>query len=202
MDWNYIIERVGRYNAFPSDDLLYRIGNHVDLLEGGSGRLTPEQRYLVLNWLTCQDEIEIKHDLALLIFGRSQLTQWLNISRQAYPKYEFYLCFEFQPSHETGWESGINFTMHWSPTHGAPVPLLDSDFPWKSSWDSGELFWGEYPGGSTNQFEFNLFCYANQNWFTNQQMICEEGDWYMTKDDQDADLMSVAQVLEHFAIQV
>lgn len=204
MDYGYLTERVRRYNAQPSDDLLYRIGTHADLLEGGNGQLTPERRYIVLNWLVCQDVIEIKHDLALLIFGRDQLTQWLNISQQAYPHFEFYLVFEYQKKFNSGFDDGVNFTMYWHPRPGAPVPLpeTETDFPWRPSWDSGEMFWGDYPGGGTNHFEFNLYCYPNEEGFTKPGWVCEEGDWYTMVDGRDADLMSVAQVLEHFTVQV
>ncbi len=32
INWEYLIERVRRYNEAPSDDLLYRIGTHVNIL--------------------------------------------------------------------------------------------------------------------------------------------------------------------------
>jgi hypothetical protein len=204
MDWNYLTSRVRRYNENPSDDLLYRIGTHVDVLsvedcESISQQgFSAEQRYRVLNWLTCQDEIEIKGDLALLIFGRQQLTQWLERSRQAYPDFEFYLVFEFQPLHQTGWESGINFTIHWMPIPGAPVPDPECDFPWKPFWDCGEMFWGNLPNGTTNDFDFTLSVYPNQQSFAKPGWFCEEGDYYTTPTDEEADLMSVSQVLEHF----
>ena len=65
-NWDYLLERVRRYNEKPSDDLLYRIGTHVnaltledqDLIERNQGnRLNPEQRFRVLDWLVCQDGI-------------------------------------------------------------------------------------------------------------------------------------------------
>jgi hypothetical protein len=207
INWEYVIERVRRYNQNPTDDLLYRIGSHTDLLTRDDenliqyqqgGYLNPIQRYRVLNWLACQDEIEIKGDLALLIFGRDQLTQWLERSRIAYPDFEFYLVFEFHPLHKSGWESGINFSMHWMPTPGAPQPDVECDFPWKLDWECGEMFWGDYPGGFTNQFDFCLDCYPNTLSFATPNSLCEEGDRYTTRSDQEADLMSVAQVLQHF----
>jgi hypothetical protein len=90
--------------------------------------------------------------------------------------------------------------MHWTPRPGAPQPDVELDFPWKCYWESGEMFWNEYPGGTTNQFDFNLACYPNQESFTNSRWLCEEGDRYTTPSDEEADLMSVAQVLEHFLI--
>lgn len=53
----YLEERVRRYNEQPSDDLLYRIGSHINLLtvddcrliEGQGGCLSPKQRYRVLD---------------------------------------------------------------------------------------------------------------------------------------------------------
>jgi hypothetical protein len=208
IDWSYITERVRRYNLNPCDDLLYRIGTHVDvltveditLIQRQGGYFNPDQRYRVLNWIVCQDELEIKGDLALLIFGRDQLSQWLQISRIAYPDFEFYLVFEFHPMHQSGWESGINFTMHWIPKPGAPQPDLECDFPWKLDWECAVQFWGGYPGGFTNQFDFCLDCYPDQQSFAAPGLFCEQGDRYTRLSDEEADLMSVAQVLEHFAI--
>lgn len=204
MDWNYITERVNRYNQSPSDDLLYRIGTHVDVLSPKdcnlmkqAGNLHPEQRYRVLNWMA-KAGLEIKGDLALLIFGRKQLEEWLEISRQAYPDFEFYLVFEFQERHKTGWEEGINFTMHWSPKVGAPEPSVECDFPWKSYWECGGMFWDA--DWTNNQFDQGLGYYPNQWSFATPNSLCEEGDRYTMLDDRDADLMSVAQVLEHFAV--
>jgi len=201
--WDYLIERVRRYNEAPSDDLLYRIGTHINVLtpddqyyiDHHRGILHPEQRYLVLNWLVCQDGIEIKGDLALLIFGRDQLTKWLEKSRITYPDFEFYLPFEFHPSHRTGWESGINFSLYWMPKPGAPVPDPECDFPWKLFWDSGEMFWNNLPNGTHNDFDFTLSVYPNQGSFTIPGSLCEQGDYYTTPSDEEKDLMSVAQVL-------
>jgi hypothetical protein len=215
MNWDYIVKHVNQFNRLPCgvsvhrDDTLYRIGSNADVLTPEDceainyhqqGWLTPEQRYRVLNWLVCQDEIEIQGDLALLIFGREQLEEWLERSQQAYPDFEFYLAFEFQPSHESGFDSGINFTMHWVPQVGAPEPDVELDFPWKSYWESGEMFWTNYEGSPTNQLDFNLYVYPNQQSFTRPGWICSEGDRYTTPSDEEADLMSVAQVLEHFLI--
>ena len=205
----YVIERVRRYNEAPTDDLLYRIGSYANALNVEDCRaieqqgFTPEQRYNVLNWIT-KTGLVIEGDLALLIFGREQLTQWLQISRQAYPNFEFYLCFEYQEKFKSGFDDGINFTMHWHPQPGAPMPLpeTETDFPWRPFWDSGDMFWGDYPGGSTNHFDFNLYCYPDETGFTKPGWICEEGDWYTMVDERDANLMSVAQVLEHFTVAV
>jgi hypothetical protein len=208
-NWEYLTERVRRYNNEPSDDLLYRIGTHLDVLaledqdlieQQQGGYLNPQQRYRVLNWLTVQAEagfvgLEIEGDLALLIFGRDQLTQWLEISRQAYPDFEFYLVFEFHPSRRTGWESGINCTMHWMPQPGAPEPDVECDFSWRLYWECGAMFWGDYPNNTTNSFDFSRFCYPNQQSFATPGSFCEEGDRYTTPSDEEADLMSVAQVL-------
>ncbi len=203
-NWDYILKQVRRYNEKPSDDLLYRIGTHVnaltledqDLIERHQGCcLNPEQRFRVLNWLVCQDEIEIKGDLALLIFGRNQLLQWQEISRQAYPDFEFYLVFEFHPLHESGWESGINYSVFWHPKPNSPMPSSDCDFPWRLFWDSGEMFWGNFPGNTKNDIEFTLSVYPNQSSFATPGWVCEEGDRYCSFTDEEADLMSVAQVL-------
>jgi hypothetical protein len=208
IDWGYLNERVRRYNENPSDDLLYRLGTHIDVLSVEDCQsisqqgFTSEQRYRVLNWLACcTDLLNDEMDLALLIFGRNQLEQWLERSRQAYPDYEFYLVFEYQDKAKTGWESGINFTMHWVPLPGAPVPDIEYDFPWRSCWDSGEMFWCDYCG-YTNHFDFNLHCYPNQASFTKPGWVCEAGDYYTSLDERDANLMSVAQVLERFATSV
>lgn len=207
--WGYLTERIHRYNESPSDDLLYRIGTHVDvltpedckLIERQKGCLSPEQRFRVLDWIvSCQNDVDIKWDLALLIFGRKQLEEWLRRSQQAYPDFEFYLSFEYLTRFKSGCEDGICFTMHWIPRPGAPEPDLQCDFPWRLYWESGEMFWGDYPGGSTNQFDFNLDCYPNQQSFARPGCVCEEGDRYTTPNDEEADLMSVAQVLEHFLI--
>ena len=166
-----------------------------------NGALSPEQRYRVLNWILCNN-FEVEGDLALLIFGRKQLEEWLERSHQAYPNFEFYLCFEYQEKFRSGWDDGVNFTMHWHPQPGAPMPLpeTETDFPWRPFWDSGDMFWGDYPGGSTNHFDFNLYCYPDETGFTKSGWVCEEGDWYTMKSDREADLMSVAQVLQHFAV--
>jgi hypothetical protein len=211
MDWNYIVERWKRYIMQPSDDLLYRIGSHADILtledcqisESQGGALTPEQRYRVLNWLCCSG-FEFQADLALLIFGKDQLTQWLQISRQAYPHFDFYLVFEYQEKFKSGFDDGVNFTMHWHPQPGAPMPLpeTETDFPWRPYWVSGEMFWSDFPGGTTNHVDFNLYCYPDETGFTKPGWICEEGDWYTMVDERDANLMSVAQVLKHFTVQV
>ena len=210
MDWNYITERVQRYNSQPSDDLLYRIASNAEILGSTElylvdrdqrGQLIPQQRYLILNWLCCNG-FEVEGDLALLIFGRQQLTQWLEISRQVYPNFEFYLCFEYQDGKKTGWESGINCTCFWMPKPGAPVPNTDNDFPWKPYWDTAEHFWITHPSGVTNEFDFTLDCYKSQQSFTDSNWILEEGDWQCTPSDEEADLMSVAQVLEHFTVSV
>ena len=201
IDWEYVTERVRRYNEKPSDDLLYRIGTHVNSLapedldlihRQQGGYLNPEQRFLVLNWIV-KAGLEIDGDLALLIFGRHQLVQWLEQSRQAYPDFEFYLVFEFHDF--KGWEEGINFTMHWMPQPGAPEPSVELDFPWKSYWEGGGMFWNSYPGGFTNQFDFNVDCYPNQGSFATPGAFCSAGDRYTTPSDEEADLMSVAQVL-------
>lgn len=215
MDRHYITEWVRRFNnlncdtSISHDDLLYRIGTHVDVLTPSDCELirqqynwlTPEQRYRVLDWVCCQG-FEIIGDLALLIFGSSQLEKWLERSRQAYPQFEFYLVFEYQEKFKSGWDNGINFTMHWHPYPGAPMPLpeTETDFPWRPFWDSGEMFWGGFPGGATNDFDFTLHCYPNQTGFTKPGWVCEEGDWYTMKDEREANLMSVAQVLQHFAV--
>ena len=205
--WDYLLERVRRYNQNPSDDLLFRIGTHVNILtpddqryiEQHGGIFHPEQRFRVLNWLVCQEGIEIKGDLALLIFGREQLTQWLEKSRQAYPNFEFYLVFEFLPKFKSGGgEDGICFSLFWMPKPGAPVPDSDYDFPWKLFWDGGEMFWHNYSDGSTNDFDFVLSVYPNQQSFTIPGSICEQGDYYTTPSIEEKDLMSVAQVLSTF----
>lgn len=212
INWDYITERVQRYNSNPSDDLLYRIGTHVNVLDledcsrivsedQQDGALNPEQRYRVLNWILCNG-FELKTDLALLIFGREQLTQWLQISHQTYPDFEFYLTFEYQDSKKTGWFIGINYTCFWMPKPGAPMPSSKFDFPWKAYWDCGEMFWGSFPNSTTNDLEFTMSVYPNQQSFTDSNWILEEGDWQCTPTDQEADLMSVAQVLQHFAVSV
>jgi hypothetical protein len=212
INWNYVADHLRSYNNLPCDvsinhdDLLYRIGSHVDALTPEDcelinckqkGYLSAEQRYRVLNWLACLDEIEIKGDLALLIFGREQLTQWLEKSQQAYPDYEFYLVFEFHPQYQSGWESGINFSMHWTPKPGAPEPSVECDFPWKLYWEAGEMFWNDWmPNG--NQFDFALSCYPSQESFATPGAFCVEGDLYTTQRFEEADLMSVSQALQHF----
>jgi hypothetical protein len=214
INWEYLTDRVRRYNENPTDDLLYRIGSHVDALtpadcelinNSQKGWLAPEQRYRVLNWLAVKSGIgfvglDVELDLALLIFGRNQLSEWLETSRRAYPDFEFYLPFEYLEGSKTGWETGINFSMYWMPKPGAPVPDPECDFPWKLSWDLGEMFWGNLPNGTKNDFEFTLAVYPNQQNFTIPGSICEAGDWYTTLTDEEKDLMSVAQVLQHFAV--
>lgn len=206
VNWGYVTERVRRYNQKPSDDLLYRIGTHCDVLTPEDldlirchqqGYLNPEQRFRVLNWVVCQG-LEVQGDLVLLIFGREQLAGWLQRSRQAYPEFTFYLAFEFQPKQESGWDSGTNFTMHWLPKPGAPEPSVECDFPWKLDWERGDMFWNDWmPNG--NQFDFNLSVYPNQESFATPNSFCEEGDRYTTLTDEEAELISVAQVLRHFA---
>jgi hypothetical protein len=214
MNWDYITKHLNAYNRLPCntsrvhDDLLYRIGSHVDVLtpqdcqaiDKQRGWFTSEQRYRVLNWLICQDGIEIEGDLTILIFGCQQLQEWLTESDLAYPDYEFYLAFEYQDEDSSGWKSGINYTLFWMPKPGAPEPDIDNDFSWQSYWESGEMFWGEFPGGFTNQFDFNLDCYPDQGSFTNPSLTCKEGDRYTTPTEEDEDLLSVAQSLEAIAV--
>ncbi len=212
IDWNYVEERIRRYNQKPSDDLLCRIGTHVDVLtpedcdiiqRKQSGKLNPEQRYRVLDWIVGKAGLNVEADLALLIFGRQQLEEWLQISRQAYPDFEFYLVFEAHQGQYTG-HHGIDFSMFWMPQPGAPEPDLECDFSWKLFWEYGEMFFGTCMGEYTgrNQFDFALECYPSQQSFARPGWFCEEGDRYTTPCDEEADLMSVAQVLEHFAVAV
>ena len=215
IEWDYVIERVRRYNNEPSDDLLYRIGTHVnaltledqDLSERQDGNLSPEQRYRVFDWLAVQSAagllgLEIEGDLALLIFGREQLAQWLEISKRAYPDFDFYLVFEAHPEGLLTGHKGIDFTMHWMPKPGAPEPDVECDFPWKSFWEHGQMFWNDYPGETENQFEFNLFVYPDQHSFATPGSFCEAGDRYTTPTDEEADLMSVEAVLNCPALNV
>ncbi len=208
INWDYVRERVARYNSSPSDDLLYRIGNHVDVLtledcsriaskHQQDGALDPEQRYRVLNWIL-SNGFQIETDLALLIFGRQQLNQWLEISRLAYPDFEFYLAFEYLTRFQSDCGDGICFSLFWMPKDGAPVPDTEYDFPWKLSWDSGEMFWGDHPGGTKNDFDFTLAVYPNQESFAKPGWFCEAGDWYTTPSDREASLMPIAEVLRHF----
>ncbi|MBD1838880.1 hypothetical protein [Coleofasciculus sp. FACHB-501] len=206
VNWGYVTERVRRYNQKPSDDLLYRIGTHCDVLLPEDldlircqqqGYLNPEQRFRVLNWIVRQG-FKVQDDLALLLFGREQLAGWLERSQQSYPDFEFFLAFEFLQKEQSGVDAGICFTMHWIPLAGAPEPNVECDFPWKLYWESGDMFWADwFPGG--NQFEFNLSVYPNQQSFATPNSFCEEGDRYTTLTDEEAELISVAQVLRHFA---
>lgn len=206
---DYIQERVRRYNEAPSDDLLYQMGSCINTLTSDDERLlrkreyclAPEQRYRILNQLLCNG-FEIECDLALLIFGRQQLEHWLERSQQAYPDFEFYLCFEYQHRSKTGWDSGINYAMFWMPKVGAPFVGTDNDFPWTSYWDSGEVFWSKFPGGFTNEFDFTLDCYPDQTTFTDPDWVYDEDDYQVKPSDREANLMSVAQVLEHFTVPV
>ena len=209
IEWDYVIERVRRYNNEPSDDLLYRIGTHVNALtlkdqdlisRHQDGNLSPEQRYRVFDWLAVQSAagfvgLEIEGDLALLIFGREQLAQWLEISKRAYPDFDFYLVFEHHPDGMKTGHTGIDFAMYWMPQPGAPEPNVECDFPWNCCWEHGEMFWGGYPGETANQFEFNLFVYPNQWSFATPNYFCEQGSRYTTPTDEEADLMSVESVL-------
>ncbi|HAA31082.1 MAG TPA: hypothetical protein DCE56_29475 [Cyanobacteria bacterium UBA8553] len=64
INWGYVQERVRRYNENPSDDLLYRIGTHADVLEPDEsidGQLSLEQRTRILNWIADQG-YKINHD--------------------------------------------------------------------------------------------------------------------------------------------
>jgi hypothetical protein len=210
IDQSYLTERVRRYNENPSDDLLYRIGSHTNVLtlddtrlidEGQSGRLNPEQRFRVLDFLSGSGH-DIKGDLALLIFGHDQLSQWLEISKRAYPDFDFYLVFEAHPEGLLTGHKGIDFTMHWMPKPGAPEPSTDCDFPWSCYWEHGGMFWGDYPGGFTNQFDFNVDCYPNQWSFATPNYFCEAGDRYTTPTDEEANLMPVEAVLNGPALNV
>ena len=141
--------------------------------------------------------------MALLIFGRKQIEDWLERSRKAYPDFEFYLVFEFHSKTSTGWESGINFSLFWMPKDGAPVPDPECDFPWKLNWDCGDMFWANHPSRHPkNDFDFTLSCYPNQQSFAKPGWFCEEGDYYTTPSDEEASLMSVAEVLKHFTVSV
>lgn len=203
INMEYIIERVRRYNNQPSDDLLYRIGSHVNVLtpedcslidRQQSGSLNPKQRYAVLDWVVGEAKLWVESDLALLIFGRQQLSEWLSRSRQAYPDFEFYLVFEAHQGQFTG-HHGIDYSLFWMPKPGAPEPAPEYDFPWRLSWDWGEMFWNTFPSFD-NDFDFTLDCYPNPSIFTTLNSFCVEGDRYTTPSDEEASLMSVAEVLE------
>lgn len=80
------------------------------------------------------------------------------------------------------------------------MPDVELDFPWRLYWDSAEMFWGDYPNNTTNDFEFTLSVYPTQASFTDPAWVCEEDDYYTTPSQEEVDLMSVAQVLQHFAV--
>jgi hypothetical protein len=61
------------------------------------------------------------------------------------------------------------------------------------------MFWGNLPNGTKNDLEFTLSVYPDQRSFTIPGEICSAGDYYTTPSDEERDLMSVAQVLQHFA---
>ena len=208
-DWEYITKLVRGYNNQPSDDLLYQIGTHTGTLtlddqglidQQQGGRLNPEQRYRVLDWLAIQAGrgfvgLNVEGDLALLIFGREQLTQWIETSKRAYPDFDFYLVFECHPDGMKTGHTGIDFAMYWMPQLGAPEPSVECDFPWNCYWEHGEMFWGDYPGETANQLEFNLSVYPDQDSFTTPGSFCEAGDRYTTPTHEEADLMSVEAIL-------
>ena len=142
IDYNYIAHCVNSYNRQQSDLSLLVIASHVDLFDGAelttihykqALQLTPLQRYTVLNWLCCND-FEIKGDLALLIFGRQQLEEWLERSQAAYPHFRFFLAFEYQTQFKSDMEDGINFAMYWEPLR-LPVWLSVRLRTANSSWD-------------------------------------------------------------------
>ncbi len=204
INMEYVVERVRRYNVQPSDDLLYRIGSHASVLtpedcslidRQQDGHLSPQQRYAVLDWIVGEAKLWVESDLALLIFGRQQLEEWLEISRQAYPDFEFYLVFEAHEGQHTG-HHGIDFSVFWLPRPGAPEPDIECDFSWRLSWEWGEMFWTEGSEDYTNHFELNLSCYPDQWSFATPNSFCEEGDRYCVLTDKEASLMSVAEVLE------
>lgn len=206
INWNYLTERVRRYNQQPSDDLLYRLGTHCDALTmedqnliqyHQQGSLNPEQRFRVLNWIVRQG-FGIEHDLALLIFGREQLAGWLQRSQEAYSDFAFFLVFEYLQKEQTGVDAGICFSLHFQPLPGAPEPSVECDFPWKLNWESGDLFWADWLTNG-NQFDFCLSCYPNQDSFATPNSFCEQNDRYTTLSDEEADLMSISEVLGHFA---
>lgn len=75
MNWDYLSERVRRYNLAPTqsqrDDLLYRIGTHADLFSPAEQALTdrlgcliPEHRACILEWLLLED-FSLRTDLSL-----------------------------------------------------------------------------------------------------------------------------------------
>jgi hypothetical protein len=103
IEWDYVIERVRRYNNEPSDDLLYRIGTHVNALtledqdlsaRHQDGNLSPEQRYRVLDWLAVQSAAGFTRTRNRGRFSSPDFrtgpacSQWLERSkRQAYPRF-------------------------------------------------------------------------------------------------------------------
>lgn len=164
MDWQYINERVKRYNSAKTtsdrDDLLYRIGTHADLLnpeEAPDGNLTAEQRCRVLEWLIYEAKAFIDGNLTLLIFGVPQLKEWQRRSEEAYPDFALAIAIR-----QSDLMPHLEFSLHFDPLPGAPEVDPETDFPYRPFWDCAEMFWGHFPNNCTNEFDFILDCYPCQ----------------------------------------
>lgn len=198
IDPDYVLRQIARYNAATNqrdrDDLLYRVGTHVDalLLEDQefidrAGVLKPEHRCQVLNWLGYETNADIRDDLPLLVqvFTPEVLSVMRDRAKQVYPDFE--LVMGLRPSRE-----GLEISMHFQPATTAPMIDLSKDFPWKPFWDGADLFWGNLPGGMTDLFEFTLYVYPDQADVTRPGRI----EPWMAQPDEDDDLYPIRELLE------
>jgi hypothetical protein len=186
--WSYVEERVKRFNRAKTerdrDDLLYRIGTHADVLDlddirltrENNGALTSEQRRAVLEWLLYCADVEIQGNLVLLIFGETQLREWYQQAKAAYPDFELALGVRMAEGAEDYLERAFCF----HPLPGAFKVDPDCDFPWKPRWEMVDYFWGDWGDGCHNEFDLALNVYPDQDCFT---LEVEMEDWELHLED-------------------
>lgn len=104
-------------------------------------------------------------NLTLKIIGFHQLEKWYQIAKKAYPNFEMVL--DFRKSQES-WE--FEYTFYFQPQLGAPDDISGHDFPIRhDDYQPASFFWGDFPGGYNNDFDFTLSVYPNQESFSRPQ---------------------------------
>lgn len=201
MDYQYIQNQIDRYNNAQTqgqrDDCLYRIGTHANILEldeqseidAAGGVMPAKYRLKILQALYCdlEQEVDESDNLLLHIFGRDQLQQWYEDSKQRYPHFE--LCFGLRPSEDC---TCFEMTCYFQPLQGAPATDPGCDFPWQPFWDCAEMFWFT-TDVSEDGIGLCFACYPDEASFRlpGQRMQ----DWQLEVPDDD-DLTAVSDLLE------
>lgn len=122
---------------------------------GDGDRLLPELRLKILEAafgqgiLFTNRRVPFQKPLVSLVYGKDQLQQWYQESKQRFPEFE--LTIALRPSYSRT-EKFIEQTLYWQPLPGCPPLLANIDFPIAPYWErceplnTPELWWEEtYP---------------------------------------------------------